>query len=92
MVNMTKAYAQVPSPGEASSITETEVAGKTVTRTEVEAESLPFTGGDVLPLAGLGAGLIAAGAASLKASRHMEDSTGPSRSGPEPSEDGVDHP
>ena len=88
VVNMSKAYAQVPSPGEASNPPETEVAGKTVSNVEVEAESLPFTGGDILPLAGLGAGLLAAGAASLKAANQIEGSSRPDQSDPEPDEGG----
>jgi hypothetical protein len=88
IVNMSRAYAQVPSPGDTSTPPEAEVSGKTLTNTEVEAESLPFTGGDVLPLAGLGAGLIAAGAASLQIARQIEDSGGSGRPDCEPAEGG----
>ena len=95
VVNMSKAYAQVPSPGvdasstrgpEVSSSTRgPEVAGKTVT-SDVQAESLPFTGSNVLPLAGLAGGLLAAGGANLKAAKHLKRSKKSNETGPEPAE------
>lgn len=56
--------------------------------TETEAETLPLTGIEVLPLAALGGGLLASGAASLKIAHEMEGSDGPSEPGPEPAEGG----
>lgn len=51
-------------------------------------ETIPLTGIEVLPLATLGGGLLAAGAASLKIAKQMEGSDVPSHSDPEPPEDG----
>lgn len=69
-------------PPQVSSPPPQQVAPKVVTppsgvAVDVTAETLPLTGMDVAPLAALGSGLLAAGAASLKIAKQVKDAEAP---------------